>query len=216
MRRSVVFCTLCLLLALPVASVAQVTDLDTWIDGDFDGLPDAGPSTATAMQLGSVDSFAIYVDLAGFPTATWTNFLYYFQLGPAGADSSTNLWDNDTADVFVRYGVAGGSFFPEDNFTAAYTFGIGGSGFNLSTAGGASLLAVVSVRPIRPTSSRGAACIIPIVDPASPTYTFCQFTSGANYGLFNTGTVTSGCFSILTNPSATEATSWGQVKGLFR
>ncbi|MFN0150425.1 MAG: hypothetical protein ACKVU1_06905 [bacterium] len=217
MRRSIIFCTMCLLVALPVLALAQATDLDTWIDTDFDGLPDAGPSTAPAMVVNTVDSFAIYVDLTGFPVTNWTNFLYYWQLGPVNnVDESTNFWSNDTADVFVRYAVAGGSIFPEDNFTAPYTYGIGGSGFNVPTTGGASLLAVVSVKGVIPTSTRGAACIIPRIFEQDGNTNYCTFGAGANYGLFQAGVVTSGCFSILTVPSATEAASWGKVKGLFR
>lgn len=213
MTRSVVFFMLCALLALPVLGVAQVQDLDTWIDTDFDGLPDVTHSTT---QVNTIDSFAVYVDPTGFPVGTWTNFLYYFQLGPVGTDTTTNFFDSDTADVSVRYVVSGGSFFPEDNFSAPYSFGIGGNGFNVSTAGGPTLLAVISVRAIRATSSPGAACVIPIVDLYNPTYQFCQLGNGANYGVFASGTITSGCFSILTTPSAAEATSWGKVKGLFR
>lgn len=212
MRRSVLFSMLCLL-ALPVVGAAQVQDLDTWIDTDFDGLPDGTHSTT---QVGAIDSFAVYVDPTGFPVATWTNFLYYFQVGPVGTDTTTNFFDSDTADVSVRYVVSGGSFFPEDNFSAPYSFGIGGNGFNVAATGGPQALAVISVRAIRATSSPGAACIIPIVDLYNPTYQFCQLGNGANYGVFTAGTITNGCFSILTTPSAVEQTSWGQVKGLFK
>jgi len=187
---------LALICVTPDASRAQVTNLDTWIDGDFDGLPDSGPS---AWEINTIDSFAIYVDLTGFPTATWTNFLYFFQLGPVNnVDETTNFWDNDTADVFVRYDFGGGSFFPEDNFQHPYIYGIGGSGFNKAVTAGPERFAVVRLRSIRTTSSPGAACIIPVIDQS--TYTFCQFGNGANYGLFEAGSVTPGCFTIQSTP----------------
>jgi len=200
------------LVALPGLAAAQVSDLDTWIDTDFDGLPDGAPST---MAVGAIDSFAIYVDPTGFPLSTWTNFLYYFQLGPAGTDTSTNFFDNDTADVSVRFVISGGSLYPEDNFSSPYAFGLGGNGFNNSTTGGSFLLAVVGVRAIR-VANPTAACIAPLVDPYNPTYTFCQFGNTSSFGTFETGTVTSGCFTVTGGPSAAEPISWGKVKGLFR
>src|ERR1700752_5348962 len=51
-------------------SFAQVTDLDIWVDSDFDGLP--GPTNGILFSQGIRDSVAIYIDSRDL---VWTNFL---------------------------------------------------------------------------------------------------------------------------------------------
>jgi hypothetical protein len=162
--------------------------------------------------VGVMDSFAIYIDPTGFPVPTWTNFLYFFPIGPYGAaDSSMNWFSNI---VNVRYDVPGGSIFPVDDFSRPFLLGLGGSGFSQSAETGPFRLAVVTVTPIRSTAV-GGACIAPLVDPYNPYYVFVQLGNTVNYGTFQDGDVDSSCVTI-EGGNAADQTSWGRLKGLYK
>jgi hypothetical protein len=209
MKRSALLAAVGFLVVFPAMAFAQADSLDTWIDANFDGMPDTSPE---ALTVGVPDSFAIYVDLTGFPVANWTNFLYYFSIGPLGAPDISTNWFADTASV--RYEVSGGSIFPLDNFSQPFLLGIGGSGFSQAVVNGPLKLAVVTVTPVR-TSTVGGACITPIVDPYNPYYVFVQWGNGPDFGTFQNGVVDSSCFTIGAASAATPM-SWGKVKGLYR
>ena len=190
-----------------------VFTLDTWIDTDFDGLPANTPQDLT---VGVPDSFDIYVDLTNFPFATWTNFLYAFSVGP-GPDSSTNFFANDTGSVVVTYpGISGITPFAENNFDLPYVIQIGGFGAPQNVVAGPFKLATVTVTPIRPAPS-ASGCITPRIASDNPLYLETSFgnSSAGCYGTFQNGTRTAGCYTI-TAIAATEATSWGKLKGLYR
>jgi hypothetical protein len=209
MKRSALVAAICFLVAFPAMALAQADNLDTWIDADFDGTPD---TSVEMLTVGVMDSFAVWVDLTGFPVANWTNFLYFFSIGPYGAaDSSTNWFSNI---VDVRYEISGGAFFPVDDFSAPFLLGLGGSGFNQPVVNGPLRIAVVTVTPIR-ASAVGGACVRPIVDPYNPYYVFVQFGNGPDFGTFQNGDVDSTCFTI-EGGNAADQTSWGRLKGLYK
>jgi len=182
----------------------QQTDLDVWIDTNQDGLP-GGP--AKTLNVGVPDSFRVYYDTGA---SVWTNFLFYASFGP-GPDSTSNFFEADT----FFYAVGGGTLFAADIPPSGTRYwGLGGSGFASLT--GVLHIATVFINPIR-TSLPGAACITPVLDAyASGAYVACQMGAGQAYGLFTTGTSTPGCYTNSSGASATEVTSWGKVKGLFR
>lgn len=208
MRRLVLILT-ALFVMSPALALAQVNDLDTWIDTDFDGLP---ANTAQDLAVGVRDSFDIYVDLTGFPAATWTNFLYSFSIGP-GPDSTTNWFDKDS--IMVNYNFTGISTFPINNFEQPYIIQLGGTG-SAQTGGisGPYRLATVTVKPIL-AAAAGSACITPRIASDNPSYLITQFGNVSDYGTFDNGTRTPGCYTI-TGASAADATSWGKLKGLYK
>jgi hypothetical protein len=179
------------LLSAPLAQ-AQFRDLDTWLDVDGDGLPDTGSQDAT---IGVPVTFDIWWD--GKNYAQWTNFLYTFSLGP-GPDSSSNYFDNDTAEVDVAYWISGGSIFQENNFESPYLFQIGG--FSFADLSGVQRVASVSLTPIR-ASAPVAACVVPIVDPYAYPPTSALGT-GFQWGAFDQGEVSGTCYTIDQVPQA--------------
>jgi hypothetical protein len=215
MRRSILL-SIALLAMLPATALAQVgyDSLDTWIDTDFDGLP---ANTPQNLSVGVPDSFDIWVDLTGFPAATWTNFLYSFSLGP-GPDSTTNFFARDTGSVVVNYnaeGMPGITFFAENNFDSDFIIQIGGFGAAQNVVEGPFKLATVTVLPIR-NGLPFDACITPRIATDNPSYLESSFVSASSdYGTFYNGSRTAGCYTI-TGGNATNATSWGRLKALYQ
>jgi len=176
-----------LLIGVPQRASAQVTDLDIWIDTDGDGLP--GPSRGNFVASGIADSFAVYIDSHDF---AWTNFLCYLSLGDPAAPG---FFLSDSLNVQVRYGVSGGLFLPEDDFSLPNTVGIGGIGF--AERSGVVHLASVTLRTrFGAISGFNGACVRPIVTPDNDASVLSVLGNGSAYGLFDAGQVTGACYTI--------------------
>jgi hypothetical protein len=191
-RLATVLSAVLLILSVSFAQ-AQFRDLDTWLDSNGDGLPDAGAQDAT---IGVPVTFDIWWD--GKSYAQWTNWLYTFSLGP-GPDSSSNYFGHDETEVDIVYWISGGTIFPENDFDSPYLFQIGG--FNFADLSGVQRVATVSLTPIR-TSLPGAACVVPIVVPSPPSYLYTFLGRTSTYGKFDQGQVNGTCYSIYQAPEA--------------
>lgn len=184
-------------------SVGQTRgDCDIWIDTNGDGLP--GPNMA--VDLNAFVTFRIYIDAKDF------SFTYFQAWVSNGPNAGTQYFSRDTADIDYTTGIAGASPDPVDFFTNPTALGFTSSGFG-AQAGGVRLLATVTTKAIRQTPSF-QACIDPMVDPYDGYGTFSTIGQGVVFSLFCDAAIDSaGCYGI--GDTATEETSWGQIKGLF-
>lgn len=192
MRRSLGISIVALMLACPVMAFAA----SAWFDTNSDGLP--GPDGNIA-AVGQPAVFDVYEDSESF---SWTNYQIYFTLRPC----FTNL---ASEGLVVTNRITGGTNFPDDPVTDPNALGLAGFGF--PNYHGVHRIASVSSPSLQDCEPNG--CVTPLTDPNSGG-PFCVLGAGSAYALFNPATSPPVCFTI--GSTATEATTWGQVKGIFR
>lgn len=204
MRSSLAIFVLFSILTCPGLALAQcfaptppgIDNCDIYIDTDGDGL--AGPNQTVGLNQNL--SFYVWIDTKAY---TWTNFLAFVTVSPFFSSDTSQGAGQDSM-------ITGGTIFNFDNVSNPMAVGIGGLGFNRT---GLQRLGKLSTRAIQNAASF-SACLTPIVDPGAAYGTFTSVGTASDYSLFCNGMVTPGCYTIGGNP--TDATSWGQVKGLFK
>jgi hypothetical protein len=196
MRHSLGISIIALVLACPLTASAQGL-ASQWFDTNGDGLP--GPNGV--VEINTNATFDVYQDSNSF---TWTNFQAWMILRP--------FFSNATGQFTVSNRLAGGTHFPDDNFSHPDALGLAGFGF--ANLHGTNRIATVSTRALQLAPNFGA-CISSLTDINNPYGVFCVIGTQTAYNLFDPATCPDLCYTINTG-TATENQSWGAVKGLFR
>ena len=186
MRRSLGFSIVVLVLACPIMAVAQ--NPVVWLDATGDGLPDGSPGVAS---LGQNVNFDIWFNTDSY---TWTGYQAWVSRGAA------------FSFVSGTYIISGGTNFTIDNFSNPTATGF--SGFGYPGQHGTMRISNLVLR----TALTGLRCAVPIIDSADPYATFCVLSTALTYRLFANSSGT--CWDV-SSGTATQASTWGQIKGLF-
>jgi hypothetical protein len=197
MRSSLTVLIVVGVLACASSAPAQLAldNADIFIDTDGDGI--AGPNMTVALNQSL--SFYVWIDSKAY---TWTNYQAWFTVSP--------FFSRDSMDTSADSLVSPGTNYLLDDFSNPTALGLGGIGFSKT---GLQRIGKITTKAIQLAASF-SACVTPIVDTGNAYGTFTIVATTSDYGLFTNGNNAASCYTIGGN--ATEATSWGKVKGLFQ
>ena len=190
--------SVCLVVFLFAVTLSPAAAATVWTDRNADGLPDSGIQNVPA---GTIVTLQVWIDSGSF---VWTNYLVYVEHA-SGAFTKRN----------AGYTIDGANF-PIDYFSHPRGFGLGGWGYN--NLSGITQIGWMQFKFLGSSAINGK-CVSPIINPADSYGVFCQLGTSSTYSLFETAS--NSCFKSATgggakNYSASQSSSWGRVKSLFR
>lgn len=190
-------------------AAAQLNNANIWIDRNSDGLPDTGHGNANT---GVATAFDVWVNSNAYQFTYFNVFVKWGTYGPP----VVAYYDTTRSQITVTPNAAlGGAPDPFDNFSNPCAIGQSISGMPVKV--GTQKLFSATLKPNFVGTINDTACVTPLVVASEPFYTFSILNNvpAGMYCTFDGGVVTPSCFTI-NPPSATEQTSWGSVKGLYR